>query len=130
MTVSSPEEGEKLSVGPKKLRGQQGEDLAAQIVARSGLKILMRNFRCPVGEMDIIALEGERLIFIEVRTRSTAKFGWGEESIQSKKRIRLQRIAEYFLLSRKYREWPSMRFDLVAIRWDENNPQTKWIRGI
>lgn len=130
MTVSSHEEEEKLSAGPKKQRGQQGEDLAAQIVESKGLKILMRNFRCPVGEMDIIALEGERLIFIEVRTRSTPKFGWGEESIQSKKRIRLQRIAEYYILSCRYKEWPPVRFDLIAIRWNENNPQTNWIQGI
>ncbi|AHF07558.1 YraN family protein [Desulfitobacterium metallireducens] len=119
-----------MSAGPKKERGQQGENLAAQIVVSKWLKILMRNFRCSVGEMDIIALEGNRLIFIEVRTRSTPKFGWGEESIQSKKRGRLQRIAEYFLLSRQYREWPPIRFDLIAIRWDEDNPQTKWIKGI
>lgn len=119
-----------MSSGPKKERGQQGEDLAAQIVAGKGLKILLRNFRCPVGEMDIIALEGDTLVFIEVRTRTTSKFGWGEETIQTKKRMRLQRIAEYFLLSRKYREWPPIRFDLIAIRWDESDPQTKWIRGI
>lgn len=119
-----------MSSGFKKERGQQGEDLAAQIISSKGLKILLRNFRCPVGEMDLIALEGDTLIFIEVRTRSTAKFGWGEESIQPKKRIRLQRIAEYFLISHKYKKWPPIRFDLVAIRWDESNPQTNWIRGI
>ncbi|HVJ50014.1 YraN family protein [Desulfitobacterium sp.] len=119
-----------MTAGTRKQRGQEGEDLAAQIIQSNGLKILVRNFRCPVGEMDIIALEDEKLIFIEVRTRSTPKFGWGEESIQAKKRMRLQRIAEYFILSRKYKEWPPLRFDLIAIRWDEKNPQTNWIRGI
>lgn len=119
-----------MSAGVKKQRGQEGEDLAAELIQRDGLKILIRNFRCPVGEMDIIALEGETLIFIEVRSRSSQKFGWGEESIQPKKRIRLQRIAEYFILTRKYKEWPPIRFDLVAIRWDKDHPQTNWIRGI
>lgn len=118
------------AAGAKKQLGQEGEDLASQIIEKDGLKILVRNFRCPIGEMDIIAIEGERLIFIEVRTRSTQKFGWGEESIQPKKRIRLQRIAEYYILSRKYKEWPPIRFDLIAIRWDEKNPQSNWIRGI
>lgn len=119
-----------MSAESKIQRGQQGENLAAQIVESSGLKILMRNFRCPVGEMDIIAAEGQSLVFIEVRTRSSAKFGWGEETIQSKKRMRLHRIAEYFLLSRHYKDWPPIRFDLIAIRWNEGNPQSKWIRGI
>lgn len=118
------------AAGAKKQLGQAGEDLASQVIQKDGLKILERNFRCPIGEMDIIASEGERLIFIEVRTRTTQKFGWGEESIQPKKRLRLQKIAEYYILCRSYKEWPPIRFDLIAIRWNEINPQSNWIRGI
>lgn len=114
----------------KKQRGREGEDYAAQILENEGLKIILRNYRCPVGEMDIIAAEGDRLIFVEVRTRTSSRFGWGEETILRKKKIRLQRIAEYFILSQKYKAWPALRFDLIAIRWDEDHPQYQWIRGI
>lgn len=119
-----------MYAGHKKQLGQEGEDFAAQRIQIEGLKIIARNFRCPVGEMDIIATEGEKLIFIEVRSRTSQHFGWGEESIKPQKKIRLHRIAEYFILSQKLREWPSVRFDLVAIRWLESGPQFNWIQGI
>lgn len=114
----------------KKQRGQEGEDFATQVLKNEGLKIILRNYRCPVGEMDIIAAEGDMLIFVEVRTRTSPKYGWGEESILVKKKLRLQRIAEYYILSRRYKTWPSMRLDLIAVRWDEDTPQYQWIRGI
>lgn len=69
----------------KQSLGKSGEEFAARLVNQSGLNIIARNYRCPKGEMDIIARDGELLIFIEVRTRRSSYRGWGEESITHQK---------------------------------------------
>lgn len=113
--------------------GQSGEDYAAEHLKQAGLTILQRNFRCSLGEMDIIAREGFQLVFVEVRTRSTGKCGWGEETITPQKRARLNRIASHYIKKRGFKTWPPMRFDLIAIRVGKehsNRPDIIWIRGI
>lgn len=117
----------------KKDVGQSGEDLAAEHILQAGLVILDRNYRCPLGEMDIIAREGQHLVFIEVRTRSSGRCGWGEETITPQKRARLYRIASHYIKFRGYKDWPALRFDLIAIRAGaapEKHPNIYWIRGI
>ena len=79
--------------------------------------------------MDIIAQERETLVFIEVRTRSSGSKGWGEESITQQKARRLRAIASYYLLQQGYKTWPDLRFDLIAIRWAETDPELKWLQG-
>ncbi|MEL1134052.1 YraN family protein [Desulfitobacterium sp. THU1] len=113
--------------------GMFGEELAVKHIMQAGLTILDRNYRCPMGEMDIIAREGETVIFIEVRTRTTGKRGWGEESITPQKRARLNRIGTHFLKYHNYKGWPPLRFDLIAIRipdQPDNPAEMLWIRGI
>lgn len=116
----------------KKEVGQSGEDFASRHLIQAGLTVLVRNYRCPQGEMDIIAREGFQLVFIEVRTRSSGRYGWGEESITPQKKARLTRIASHYIKSRGYKKWPPMRFDLIAIRIGKNSnpPDLYWIRGI
>lgn len=79
--------------------------------------------------MDIIAREHETLVFIEVRTRRSSFRGWGEESISYHKAQRLKAIAAYYVLQCGYTAWPNLRFDVIAIRWLENNPEIIWIKG-
>ncbi|AFM01516.1 MULTISPECIES: YraN family protein [Desulfitobacterium] len=113
--------------------GKYGEELAVKHIKQAGLTVRECNYRCPLGEMDIIAQDGETIVFIEVRTRSTGRQGWGEESITSKKRERLYRIATHYLNYRKYKEWPSLRFDIIAIRSQDregSQPDIIWIRSI
>lgn len=109
--------------------GKSGEDFATRLVIESGLSIITRNYRCPKGEMDIIARDGEALVFIEVRTRRSAIRGWGEESITPKKAQRLQAIASYYVLQKGYSSWPCLRFDVVAIRWRAESPEVNWVRA-
>lgn len=109
--------------------GKAGEDFAVRFLAEAGLDIMTRNYRCPKGEMDLIARDGEVLVFIEVRTRRSSYRGWGEESITQQKAKRLQAIASYFVLRQGYKSWPSLRFDVLALRWTEENPETIWIKA-
>lgn len=113
--------------------GNYGEKIATEFLRKEGLEILMRNYRCPLGEMDIIAQENQVLVFAEVRTRNTGRQGWGEESINRQKRIRLQKIATYFIKEKNFKDWPQIRFDCIAVRTSVNQglePEIRWIRGI
>ncbi|HNR97277.1 MAG: hypothetical protein BWY10_02184 [Chloroflexi bacterium ADurb.Bin180] len=73
--------------------GKLGEDLAARHLQREGYVILTRNYRCAEGEMDIVARQGSRLAFVEVRTRRGSAYGTPKESITRSKQERLVRIA-------------------------------------
>ena len=109
--------------------GRSGEDYAASQLQAAGLKIITRNYRCPKGEMDIIARDQETLVFIEVRTRQSSFRGWGEESITRTKAQRLQSVAAYYVLQQGYENWPPMRFDVIALRWSGETPEWMWIKA-
>ena len=114
----------------KQSLGKAGEDYACQMLTKAGLQIVRRNYRNPKGEMDIIARDGSQLVFIEVRTRSSNLRGWGEESITEQKRVRLNKVASYYLIEQGYLEWPSIRFDLIALRWQDGKLEGNWIQNI
>lgn len=73
--------------------GRRGEDLAAEHLAECGLTVIERNWRCPQGEIDLIATDGTEIVFVEVKTRSSARFGDPLESITAQKLARLRRLA-------------------------------------
>ncbi len=114
----------------KKALGNFGESLAADYLEQAGLKIIERNYRCPKGEIDIVAKEGDLLVFIEVRARTSAFRGSAEESISFQKVQRLKSIGSYYLIKHNYREWPSLRFDVVAIYFSEEESKINWIKNI
>ena len=110
--------------------GREGEEYAAGLVVAAGLTILARNYRCPKGEIDIIASDAGTLVFIEVRTRRSGHWGWGEESVTARKITRLQAVASYYLQREGYRQWPRLRFDVIALRWQVGEPDVNWVRNI
>ena len=77
--------------------GQLGEDMAARHLQRLGYVILERNYRCRQGEVDIIARDGERLAFVEVRARRGTAFGTPKESVTARKQARLATVARNYL---------------------------------
>lgn len=95
--------------------GYFGETTAAKYLSSLGFKIIERNFKKRYGEIDIIALDGQTLVFVEVKTRKGAKFGTAEEAITPWKMQALIRSAHYYkLLHPKLPE--SMRIDVVSIQ--------------
>ncbi len=94
--------------------GKLGERLAADYLRRHGYSIRERNYRCPVGEMDIVATEGECLVFVEVRTRRGRELGLPEESITPAKQAKLVEVAQTYLQERgeTAADW---RIDVVAV---------------
>lgn len=114
----------------KKQLGDLGENLAADFLRKAGLVILQQNYRCPKGEIDIIARDQKCLVFAEVRTRSSGVRGYAEESIDLRKIRRLRDLSAYYLLEHRYQQWPELRFDVLAINFTEEIPKVHWIKGI
>jgi len=98
----------------KKELGKQGEEIAIRFLKKKGYRILIRNYVCKMGEMDIIARDKDTLVFIEVKTRASTAFGPPQLAVNSTKQMQLSKVALYFL-KEKALEDVKARFDVVAI---------------
>ena len=94
--------------------GQTGEELALELLQRKGYEILETNWRHRRLEVDLIAMDGETLVFVEVKTRTFDYHGRPEEFVDVKKRKRLQRAAQAYMRKINH-EW-AIRFDVVAVQ--------------
>jgi putative endonuclease len=94
--------------------GTRGEALAVAELRRRGYRVLERNFRTPVGEIDVVAEEGETLCFVEVKWRRGTAMGHPGEAVTAEKQRRIARAAEWYLARRRGPARPC-RFDVVAI---------------
>jgi len=96
--------------------GRRGEDLAHRHLRSRGCTVVARNFRTHegAGEIDLIAWEGERLVFVEVKTRTTGEFGEPERAVDADKRARILRAAAQYA-RRANVEWSAVRFDIVSV---------------
>lgn len=101
-----------------KLLGDRGERMACRYLRRQGLKILARQCASRYGEIDLIALEGDTVVFVEVKTRHSADAGLPFEAVTRHKQHRLTRAALAFLKKQGWLERPA-RFDVVSILWPE-----------
>ena len=109
--------------------GRSSEQLAVQLLTSAGYLIEQRNVRYPVGEIDIVAREGQTLCFVEVRSTSSLQWGGPLATIDARKRRRLIQAARWYL-SRCRTLPPETRFDVVAISWDQGaKPVVELVRG-
>jgi len=108
--------------------GRRGEDVAATFVAGLGYRVVMRNFRCRAGEIDLVALDGETVVFVEVRSRMGNRCGTPLESVDGRKQARVGRVARYFLSARGWHE-RAARFDVIGIRLDAEPPAVEHVRA-
>ena len=99
----------------KRKLGQRGEEIAVGYLRQQGYTILARNWRCPAGEVDIVAREGETLAFVEVRTRRAgSRLGTPEESVTPRKQARMVEVAQTYLQEAGLED-VAWRLDVVAI---------------
>ncbi|WP_237057722.1 YraN family protein [Microbulbifer sediminum] len=105
--------------------GSRMEARAAQFLQRAGLRIATRNFRSRRGEIDLVAWDGDTLVFVEVRFRRNSRFGSAGASVDRRKQTKLVSAAESYLQAHKL-DCPC-RFDVVAIEGDDG--QIEWITG-
>lgn len=104
-----------------RLLGDAGERLAARTLQKKGYRILSRQCRERFGEIDLIALDGDCLVFVEVKTRSTERAGRPAEAVNRAKRQRITRSALAWLKRRRLLEH-RCRFDVVSILWKKGEP--------
>jgi putative endonuclease len=101
----------------RKETGARGEQLAKEHLKKKGYRIIETNYRCRLGEIDMIARHKDCLVFIEVRTKANLNFGSPEESISTAKKAKMRVTAQYYLQSQpKYPK--SWRIDFVAVELD------------
>jgi putative endonuclease len=112
---------------PAQRKGALGEDLAAAHLKKAGYVILERNYRCPVGEMDIVARDGDVLVFVEVKSRRSGTFGEPEESVGPGKQRRLTRISLQYLNQKRLHD-EKCRFDVVSVRMDPSGTRIEIFR--
>jgi putative endonuclease len=103
---------------PTKPLGLRGEAAAARFLKRKGYRILARHLDSPLGELDIIAVDGRTIVFVEVKTRASTNAGMPAEAIDERKRRRMTQAALAYLKSNGLLNY-SARFDVVAIIWTE-----------
>lgn len=108
---------------PAQAAGGAGELRAEEFLGRQGLAIVARNYRTRMGEIDLIARDGDTLVFVEVRLRSDPRFGGAAASITPRKRRRIVAAARQYLM--RLPRVPPCRFDVVAL--DGGKPE--WLRG-
>ncbi len=101
-------------VAPHLLMGRRGERIACRFLLRQGFDVLARRYRGRSGELDIIALEQETLVFIEVKTRSSREFGEPWEFVDWQKQQILRRTAEDFIANYDLGQY-AYRFDIVSV---------------
>lgn len=99
-------------------KGDLGEDLAVRILADKGYRILARNFRRPGGEIDIIAQEGRTYVFVEVKQRSSSRYGSAADAVDYAKCKRIVRTAMRWLAENRLDDVP-VRFDVVLIELND-----------
>ena len=108
----------------KKDLGDFGERIAAALLRKEGYKILEKNFRSRLGEIDIVAVDGGTLVFVEVKTRWSEEFGPPEEAVTARKLRSIERAGAYFRLLHPSVPEPE-RIDVVAIELDEAGKVTR-----
>ena len=99
----------------RKQKGNRGEAIACAYLKEQGFKILEQNYRCKIGEVDIVARDGEYLVFVEVKYRKTAAHGLPQESVNFPKQKKISATAGYYLMTHNQCENVSVRFDVVSV---------------
>lgn len=98
----------------KIVTGKTGEGIASGFLTQNGYQILDVNYRCPIGEIDIVAREKGELVFVEVKTRKSSALGYPEQAVGTAKQKKMSQLALWYLRDKKVGDAP-VRFDVVAI---------------
>ncbi|MBI1818364.1 MAG: YraN family protein [Deltaproteobacteria bacterium] len=101
----------------RQILGAEGERAAEKFLRRHRYRILQRNYRCAAGEVDIVALDGTTVVFVEVKTRTQEGFGSPLDAVDRRKQGQLARAARYYLSEHALHDRDA-RFDVVGVWWE------------
>jgi putative endonuclease len=111
--------------------GRYGEEVAVAHLEAAGAEVLARNWRCRDGELDIVARDGDQLLIVEVKTRSSVAFGSPAEAVDRVKANRIRRLALQWIASERERGepfWSAVRFDVIAVL-RRGEPRVTHVKG-
>lgn len=108
--------------------GRAGEKIAVTYLKKEGYRIYETNYRCPLGEIDIIAHEKNEIVFIEVKTRRSNQLGYPEQAVGLKKQAKLSQLALWYLQEKKLPDI-NARFDVIAITLFDHGNEIKLIKN-
>jgi len=108
--------------------GRFGEQVAVEHLEKTGLEVLSRNWRCTEGELDIVAREGDALVFCEVKTRSSTRFGDPAEAVNADKMTRIRRLALRWLAVHGV-SGRELRFDVITVLRASDGVRVRHLRG-
>ena len=128
--LSRSSEPEVMAMHAKDVLGNSGEQAAAEYLESCGLRILDRNWRCAVGEIDIVAVERHALVIVEVKSRTGLRYGSPLEAVSRAKRARLRKLAVQWLNAHGVR-FDQVRIDVVGLVYDGTGGfSIEHIRGV
>lgn len=113
---------------PKQILGNEGERLAESYLREKGYRLVERNYRCPAGELDLIALDRRVIVFVEVKTRSDDRFGTPLESVHLRKQRKMIKAALFFLSQRRLHHREA-RFDVVGVSLAGRKPIVEHVKN-
>jgi putative endonuclease len=112
---------------PRHAVGIAGEEAAVQYLCQHGYRILERNYRCRFGEIDLIARDGQTLVFVEVKTRRSQSYGPAAGAVTIEKQRHLIKASQVYLMQRK-KTGEFCRFDVVTVEIDAQQPRIALIK--
>ena len=99
----------------KRTVGSKYEQAAGEFLIKKGYRIIAYNYRCKLGEIDIIALDGDELVFVEVKYRASSRYGSPMEAVNYRKQNKIYMVANYYLMEQHISKYTKVRFDVVGI---------------
>jgi putative endonuclease len=108
--------------------GKWGEDLALKKVKKLGYQCIARNYRCPQGEVDLIARDGDTLVFVEIKTRRGRSLEYAKEAVNQRKRRQLSKVALAYMKSKGFADVRA-RFDVVVINLNGGEEEIEVVRN-
>ena len=112
----------KIKKDHRKILGEKGEKIAEKFLKKNGFKIIEKNYKNKYGEIDIIAMDGDYLVFIEVKTKSCADFSEPETWVDFKKQNQLIKLANFYLSEKDITD-VNCRFDVIGITLGKDNKE-------
>jgi len=108
--------------------GRLGEELALKKIQNMGYKCLVRNYRCALGELDLVARDGDTLVFVEIKTRRGKSLGYAKEAVSNRKKRQLSKVALHYMKDHHCADAKS-RFDVVAVSLAGNRREIEVVRN-
>jgi len=113
-------------VGVSAQTGKDGESAAVRFLEDAGYRVLLRNWSCPIGEVDIVCLDGDTHVLVEVKSSRTLGMLPPESRVGAKKRRKLTALAHYYVKHRRVQA--PVRFDVISVWWENDLAQVRHLR--